>query len=445
MCNDMHDCGVAAGDAWLKTWVPKILASPAYQAGQLALFITWDENDGSAGNQVPTIVASPYTPAGTTSGTSFNHYSLLRTTEELLGTTNYLGNAASAASMRSAFFSPTLVSTPLPPPVAPPSPPPPPPASACTKTKTSSQTLTGFLGTLVAGDVGCLPAGNYSGDFTLPAIAGTATAPITVQPAAGIPSSGVGCGSCPVTLPAMDTGSDTRHDIRFAGLKFVSSTRPPYGTVQAHSPNLVFDHDYVTNSNQGGDCIIVGYYSATESQYLAPDIKIDHSRLENCGNYDGIGPHGLYLANGARAQVTNNIIHCSAGFGVQIYPNADDSLFDHNIVDGCSLNHFSGVIIGGESLSGLGCQVTDRATVTNNIITNFPGYGFSTSWDCTPAGSGSVVDGNCLFGNANGDHNAVVGYTWGQNNIHADPLYVDRANGNYALQAGSPCAGMGPQ
>jgi chitodextrinase len=127
MCNDTHDCSVSTGDNWLKSWVPKIVASPAYKAGQLALFITWDENDGSAGNQVPAIVASPYTPVGTTSATSFNHYSLLRTTEELLGTTNYLGNAAGAASMRSAFFSPSLAS-PLPSPPLPP-PPPPPPAS----------------------------------------------------------------------------------------------------------------------------------------------------------------------------------------------------------------------------------------------------------------------------------------------------------------------------
>jgi len=134
MCNDTHDCSVSTGDNWLKSWVPKIVASPAYKAGQLALFITWDENDGSAGNQVPAIVASPYTPVGTTSATSFNHYSLLRTTEELLGTTNYLGNAAGAASMRSAFFSPSLApplpSPPLPPPPPPPTaPPPPPPAS----------------------------------------------------------------------------------------------------------------------------------------------------------------------------------------------------------------------------------------------------------------------------------------------------------------------------
>jgi hypothetical protein len=40
---------------------------------------------------------------GTQSATRFNHYSLLRTAEEMLGLPNYLGGAAGATSMRSAF------------------------------------------------------------------------------------------------------------------------------------------------------------------------------------------------------------------------------------------------------------------------------------------------------------------------------------------------------
>ena len=103
LCNDMHDCRVATGDGWLKSWVPVITASPSYQAGQTVLFITWDEDDGSGGNKVATIAVSPFTTPGTRSATAFTHYSLLRTTEELLGISTYLGNAASAASMRSAF------------------------------------------------------------------------------------------------------------------------------------------------------------------------------------------------------------------------------------------------------------------------------------------------------------------------------------------------------
>src|SRR5206468_2203706 len=28
LCNDMHDCSVQTGDAWLQSWVPQIVASP---------------------------------------------------------------------------------------------------------------------------------------------------------------------------------------------------------------------------------------------------------------------------------------------------------------------------------------------------------------------------------------------------------------------------------
>jgi phospholipase C len=103
LCDDMHDCSVNKGDAWLRKWIPQIVAGPGYQSGNTAIFVVWDEDDGSQANQVPAIVVSPYTTPGTTNATAFTHYSLLRTTEELLGIGTYLGNAASAASMRSAF------------------------------------------------------------------------------------------------------------------------------------------------------------------------------------------------------------------------------------------------------------------------------------------------------------------------------------------------------
>ena len=101
--NDMHNGTIAMGDAWLQSWVPKITASSSYQAGNTVLVITFDEGRRNIGQVVATIVVSPYTPPGTQSATAFNHYSLLRTTEELLGISTYLGNAATATSMRSAF------------------------------------------------------------------------------------------------------------------------------------------------------------------------------------------------------------------------------------------------------------------------------------------------------------------------------------------------------
>jgi phosphatidylinositol-3-phosphatase len=103
MCNDTHDCSVTTGDDWLKGFIPKLTSSPQYQAGTTAIFLTWDEDDFTNVNQVATIVIAPSTVPGTKSGTRFDHYSLLRTTEEMLGLPSYLGGAAGATSMRSAF------------------------------------------------------------------------------------------------------------------------------------------------------------------------------------------------------------------------------------------------------------------------------------------------------------------------------------------------------
>ena len=55
----------------------------------------------SGSGSVPTIVISPYTHR-IRDGTSYTHYSLLRTTEGLLGLP-LLGKAAGAASMRGKF------------------------------------------------------------------------------------------------------------------------------------------------------------------------------------------------------------------------------------------------------------------------------------------------------------------------------------------------------
>jgi hypothetical protein len=103
LCNDTHDCGVQTGDTWLSGLLPKIFASPQYQAGRTAVFLTWDEDDSSMSNQIPTLVMAPSVSPGTAPTTSFNHYSLLRTTQELLGLSPLLGNAANATSMRAAF------------------------------------------------------------------------------------------------------------------------------------------------------------------------------------------------------------------------------------------------------------------------------------------------------------------------------------------------------
>ena len=88
LCNDMHDCGVTAGDAWLKSWLPDhLLNTLTWQSTNNAVFITWDEGSSNAGGggNVATIVISKNTPAGYVSDVPHTHYSLLRTIEEAWG------------------------------------------------------------------------------------------------------------------------------------------------------------------------------------------------------------------------------------------------------------------------------------------------------------------------------------------------------------------------
>jgi hypothetical protein len=97
LCDDMHDCSVSTGDQWLSTWLPRILATASYRSGTTAVFIIWDEP-----SPVANVVVAPSVHPGTVAALPVDHYSVLRTTEELLGLP-LLGQAATATSLRAAL------------------------------------------------------------------------------------------------------------------------------------------------------------------------------------------------------------------------------------------------------------------------------------------------------------------------------------------------------
>lgn len=113
LCDDTHNCSVATGDQWLQAHLPAIFNSTEYRTGTVALFLTWDEGEGGSSNtcsanttdvgcHVANIVASASTHVGTRSSALFSHYSMLRTTEQLLHVST-LGDAGGVSSMLTAF------------------------------------------------------------------------------------------------------------------------------------------------------------------------------------------------------------------------------------------------------------------------------------------------------------------------------------------------------
>lgn len=123
LCNDGHDApcvdgkpgGLKGIDGFLRTWIPRIQATKAYRDGGL-IVVTFDEaenestaccnepkfpntaNNGGAeqgpgGGRVGTVLLSKYVKAGSVNKTPYNHFSLLRSTEDLFGL-SHLGYAA---------------------------------------------------------------------------------------------------------------------------------------------------------------------------------------------------------------------------------------------------------------------------------------------------------------------------------------------------------------
>lgn len=128
LCNDGHDArcidgkpgGYAGIEAFLQKWVPIITAAPAFRQDGL-LIITFDESDesgaeaasaccgeralpgtalppgvqGPGGGRVGAVLLSPHIRPGTVSSVPYNHYSLLRSVEDLFGL-QHLGYAGQA-------------------------------------------------------------------------------------------------------------------------------------------------------------------------------------------------------------------------------------------------------------------------------------------------------------------------------------------------------------
>ncbi len=118
LCNDGHDSpcvtgepgGLITADAWLQNNVPRILNSPGFKDHGL-LIVTFDEAEGSppegdagaccnqqpgpnaplpgifgpGGGKIGAVALSPCIEAGTVDETPYNHFSLLKSTEDFFG------------------------------------------------------------------------------------------------------------------------------------------------------------------------------------------------------------------------------------------------------------------------------------------------------------------------------------------------------------------------
>jgi hypothetical protein len=90
ICNDMHDCSVATGDTWLKNNIDGYVQWA--KANNSLLILTFDEDDSSQSNQIPTIFVGQHVKTGNFAE-RVDHYRVLRTIEDAYSLP-YAGNSA---------------------------------------------------------------------------------------------------------------------------------------------------------------------------------------------------------------------------------------------------------------------------------------------------------------------------------------------------------------
>ena len=101
VCNDAHDCPLATADAWVGGWMSQVLQGPDWQAGRLAVVVTFDEAEVSGENTVLTVVVAPGLH-GTVADAALTHESWTRWMSDLVGAAAP-GDAGSARSLGAAF------------------------------------------------------------------------------------------------------------------------------------------------------------------------------------------------------------------------------------------------------------------------------------------------------------------------------------------------------
>jgi hypothetical protein len=273
---------------------------------------------------------------------------------------------------------------------------------------------------LSPGQTGCLRAGTYD-PKTIYVLnldnGGTGAAPITIRSYPGERAILIGIiqlqnGANHVTIESLNIQGDGSQN-----------------TIQIYAADDTIQDSNITNNWRGLSCLMLG---SNNGPGPATRPLIRHNRFHDCGNpANGSFDHAIYAADVDHGQITDNIFWNSAGYAIQLYPNAQTTLFAHNIVDGDAPSGRGGVILGGDL-----DYASSNDTVSHNIVAYSRTPNIS-GWWAGRTGTGNQVRNNCLYGGGGGNI-AGTGFIR-SNNTAANPRFVDKKAHDYQLQPGSLC------
>lgn len=269
-----------------------------------------------------------------------------------------------------------------------------------------------LVGSLRPGQVGCLRGGTYVEDVTL------SRSNISLRSYPGETARVVG------RLWVQHSAS---RDV-LSGLALDGRNRAELPSPTVNGSATKFVGDDVTNVHTN-ICFLLG------SNYgQAVGTVIERSRIHDCGrlppsNHD----HGIYVERASGTRILGNLIYDNADRGIQLYPNAQRTLIEGNVIDG----NGEGIIFSGDfGLASSGNLVQYNVIANSRVRSDVESFYPRGN----PIGVGNVVRNNCLFGGREGTANARSGGFSLRSNVIADPGFAGASSGNFQIAATSPCA-----
>lgn len=182
-------------------------------------------------------------------------------------------------------------------------------------------------------------------------------------------------------------------------------------------------------NHHDGICFDIG-----SSRYgRAREVTIEHSRVHDCGRLPANNTeHGIYVASATDTRIVSNLIYDNADRGIQLYPDAQHTVIEHNVIAG----NGEGIIF-----SGAEGQASNDNLVQHNVITDSRLRANVESWypAGNPVGVGNLVRDNCLYGGHGANGHAGSGFH-ASSNLIADPRYGNAPRGDFQIAASNPCA-----
>jgi parallel beta-helix repeat protein len=187
-------------------------------------------------------------------------------------------------------------------------------------------------------------------------------------------------------------------------------------------------------------CLLLGTHGFGE----AVGTQILNNKIHDCGKLPAANhDHGIYVEWADRTLIRGNLIFDNADRGIQLYPEATNTIITGNVIAG----NGEGVIFAGDGTSASSGNTVRLNIIANSTVRN----NIEASWEGGTVGSDNVATRNCVWTDrtdfyagdpkGSGIHGDPEGFL-PTDNLVADPGITGLGGSSIGWRKDGPCANL---